>query len=176
MSSVCADAAGPILSSDDEEDFGCLCCLSNFETFACENRIMDKWLQCPEGHLLCEVCYDRVGGETSACPTCNNILGKNRCRLAENVIRKIHHQMKKSVESSEPCKENILGNDRQKVPPQSKLSSGHHRAKDKAGFSLQSIFRPRGERAVLNPVDLDNAFKGPVQHEGSRPSGIFARD
>ena len=48
------------------------------------NTIGAIW-QCPEGHVLCTSCYDKVGGAASLCPSCSVVLSSIRSRVLERL-------------------------------------------------------------------------------------------
>ena len=70
---------------DEDDDFGCVLCLHNI--FHVENRLPDRerWLQCSEGHLFCEYCYVRIGGEFASCLVCKTKMGTIRNRIVEKL-------------------------------------------------------------------------------------------
>jgi hypothetical protein len=77
-------------SSDEDAMFACVVCLNDVR--ACTSAI---W-QCPEGHMICCVCFERVGGVAAPCPSCRMLLGRMRCRVLE---KQRDHQLKRANEA-----------------------------------------------------------------------------
>ena len=77
-------------SSEEDAMFACVVCLNDVR--ACTSAI---W-QCPEGHMICCVCFERVGGVAAPCPSCRMLLGRMRCRVLE---KQRDHQLKRANEA-----------------------------------------------------------------------------
>jgi hypothetical protein len=88
------------LDSEDE-DFCCISCLSSFIVIRknpSEETLQQKWMQCPEGHLFCKTCYDRVLSSSSPCPVCTTPMGRIRNRIAEKL-------KESTISNLNPCTE-----------------------------------------------------------------------
>ncbi|EKX40175.1 hypothetical protein GUITHDRAFT_113655 [Guillardia theta CCMP2712] len=51
----------------------------------CFDSIAGPVFQCTEGHLLCQTCWSRLNTPDAGCPTCSAVLGRIRCRFAEQI-------------------------------------------------------------------------------------------
>jgi len=51
----------------------------------CFDSIAGPVYQCTEGHLLCQTCWSRLNTPDAGCPTCSAVLGRIRCRFAEQI-------------------------------------------------------------------------------------------
>ncbi len=162
-----------IFTSEEEKELSCTGCLSNIfrkvETF--EKIRSGKWFQCFDGHILCQECYDRLGGESAPCPTCKVPLGSIRNRLAEIICRKSHHCSKAGSEtsdsSSEAWKENIRANDGpHPFPAPPPL---YHQFKTDSNPRFSECFnRPRSARSSIRKHNVHGYnFKA----QGSEASG-----
>jgi hypothetical protein len=156
-----------IFTSDEERELSCAGCLTNLfrKLDTIEKPKNGKWFQCSEGHILCQECYDRLGGESAPCPCCKVPLGTIRNRLAEIICKKAHLFSKAGTEStesfSEAWKENIRGNDGPQpfpAPP-----SLYHQFKSDASLRFSECFnRPRNARSSQRKQnDHGYNFKAP---------------
>jgi len=75
-------------SSDEDAVFECGVCLIDVRT--CTGAI---W-QCPEGHILCSLCFGKIGGSDAPCPSCRMIMGSFRCRVVE---KQRDHQLQRAA-------------------------------------------------------------------------------
>ena len=100
------------MSSGDEDLYACGVCIDDVRTSAGEDsdgrvrRAMQCRLgaalqvtaclanitvtsgpiwQCPEGHVLCASCYEKIGGPSRPCPTCATPLSSIRSRVLERL-------------------------------------------------------------------------------------------
>jgi hypothetical protein len=77
-------------SSDEDAAFECVVCLKDVRTSA------GAIWQCPEGHMFCCVCFERIGGAASPCPSCRMLLGSIRCRALE---KQRDHHLRRATEA-----------------------------------------------------------------------------
>jgi hypothetical protein len=173
-----------VFTSDEQKELSCAGCLTNIfrKLENIEKQNNGKWFQCSDGHILCQECYDRLGGESAPCPCCKLPLGTIRNRLAEIMCRKAHFFSKAGIEASESFsdswKENIRGNDGPQpfpAPP-----SLYHQFKTDSNLLFSDCFnRPRNARSSNRKHNVHGYnFKAPnpeasIQSSGTGPLCIF---
>ena len=60
--------------------------------------------QCPEGHVQCADCFQRLGGDHAPCPVCTQKLGNIRNRYVEN-LRDAHQARQLTTQDRKAAKE-----------------------------------------------------------------------
>ena len=85
---------------DEDAAFECVVCLKDVRTSA------GAIWQCPEGHMFCCVCFERIGGAASPCPSCSTLLEHKMSALEkQRDLRRAHH-FRRATEAPDAAAQN----------------------------------------------------------------------
>eukprot|EP00802_Teleaulax_amphioxeia_P008801 Tamp_08812.p1 GENE.Tamp_08812~~Tamp_08812.p1 ORF type:complete len:621 (-),score=118.53 Tamp_08812:276-2138(-) len=152
------------MSSSEEDCFECTVCLKDVRTL--EGNI---W-QCREGHVLCAICYEQIGGCGAPCPSCNIPLSDIRNRLAEKQRARINeHRRLQRQEQATPAAAAGAREQRQEQAAQQEQATTEIQRQEQAAPAPEAGEREQWQEQAAPSPELQRpepaAPRNPVQVE-----------